>query len=61
MHNTLSQSHSIHPEMSEHLESNLAEVSPVFSSNPEENDMHTPRSQAVYREYDNDAEAWTLF
>ena len=61
MHITLSQSHSTHPEISEYSENNLAEVSPVFSSNPEENDVHTPRSQAVYREYGNSAEAWTLF
>jgi hypothetical protein len=47
--------------MSEYTENNLAEVTPVFNSNPEENDVHTPRSQAVYREYGNDTEAWTLF
>ena len=41
MHNTLSQSHSTlrHPEMSEYSENNLVEVSPVFNSNPEENDI----------------------
>ena len=58
MHNTLSQSHSTHPEISEYSENNSAEVSPVFSSingtlNPEEYDVHTPRSQAIYRENGN--------
>ena len=58
----LSQSRSTHPEisMSEYAD-NLAEVSPVFSSNPEENDVHAPRSQAVYKEYGSNTEAWTLF
>lgn len=60
VHNTLSDSHSTHPEMSEY-EDNMAEVSPVFSSNPEGNDVHTPRSQAAYTEYRNNGEAWTLF
>ena len=58
----LSQSHSMYPEMrmSEYAD-NLAKVSPVFNSNPEENDVHTPRSQAVYRGYGSNTEAWTLF
>ena len=58
----LSQSHSTHPEvtMSEFAD-NMAEVSPVFNSNPEDSDVHTPRSQAVYTEYRNSGEAWTLF
>ena len=57
----LSQSRSTHPEMpmSEYAD-NCAEVSPVFSSNPnQENGVHT--SQVVYKEYGNSAEAWTLF
>ena len=57
----LSQSRSTNPEMlmSEYAD-NCAEVSPVFSSNPnQENGLHT--SQVVYKEYGNSAEAWTLF
>ena len=57
----LSQSRLTHPEMnmSEYAD-NCAEVSPVFSSNPnQENGVHA--SQVVYKEYGNSAEAWTLF
>ena len=55
----LSQSRSTHPEMTmEEYVDNCAEVSPVFESDPEEDQLTT---QTAYREYGNSAEAWTLF
>lgn len=59
----LSQSRSTHPEisMSEYAD-NCAEVSPVFASNPDqENGVSVHASQTVYKEYGKSAEAWTLF